>query len=443
MSGIMLNILAAGLGGAAPVGFLAAISNSNGSDLLNSSIALRNDQINLTLQSSSALGESQLTVLRLDPSLSSITWQTSLTNPPDSLSVLGISLDSAGNAVVVGSANVSPSSTRNAFVAKFNSSGAIQWQRRINGNSEFLGVAIDASDNPYCVGVGRFAAADRDDIYVAKFDSSGGLTYQRNIGRRDTNSINELATRIAFLDADFVLAAQYKGFSVQFQSEFFRGIQSTGATATAINMRASNGSSNLFSIGTVAGETALVNYFLMWAPDTNEQILRRFTTTGGFVYTKSLFATDIVPADLCMDASGTHVYVCGVLSGSLQLSKFVASTGALAWQRSLSAPTVTIERPRISVDSFDNIHVNFLETVTAAPKKSMVLKMPGSGAGSGNSAVIGGKTYTYSTTAFSSGNSNAFITDTNSDPNVAGTETLVTTTLASAVPTLVITDEAL
>jgi hypothetical protein len=208
-------------------------------------------------------------------------------------------------------------------------------------------------------------------------------------------------------------------------------------------MRAANGSSWLFSITTVAGETASVNYFLMYAPDTNEQILRRYTSAGGFLYTKSLFATSLIPADMCMDASGTHVYVCGVLSGSLQLSKFVASTGELTWQRSLSAPTVTIERPSISVDSFDNIHVNFLETVTAAPKKSMVLKMPGSGAGSGNSAVIGGKTYTYSTTTFSSGDSTAFITDTNTDPNVASTETLVTTTLASAVPTLVITDEAL
>lgn len=442
MSGIMLNILVAGIGGPSSVGFLAAISNSNGSDLFNTSIALRSDQINLTLQSSSALGESQLTVLRLDPSLSSITWQTSLTNPPDSLIVSDISLDSAGNAVVVGSANVSPSSTRNAFVAKFNSSGAIQWQRRINGNSEFLGVAIDASDNPYCVGVGRFVAADRDDIYVAKFDSSGGLTYQRHIGRRDTNSINELASRIAFYDTDFVLAARYKGFSVQFQSELYVGTQSTGERVGATNQRASNGSSNLFAITTIGGETDSLYYFLMWAPDTNEQILRR-VASGSFVYTQSLFATSLIPADMCMDASGTHVYVCGVLSGSLQLSKFVASTGALAWQRSLSAPTVTIERPSISVDSFDNIHVNFLETVTAAPKKSMILKMPGSGAGSGNSVVIEGKTYTYSTTAFSSGVSNAFITDTNSDPNVAGTETLVTTTLASAVPTLVITDEVL
>jgi hypothetical protein len=443
MSGIMLNILAAGIGGPSPVGFLAAISNSNGSDLLNSAITLRSDQINLTLQSSSALGESQLTVLRLDSSLSSITWQTSLTNPPDSLVVSDVKLDSAGNAIVVGSANVSPSSIRNPFVAKFNSSGALQWQRRINNNGQFLAAAIDASDNPYCVGVGQFLATDREDIYVARFDSSGGLTYQRNIGRRDTSSINELAFGIAFIDANFILAARYKGFSVQFQSEFFIGTQSTGETVSAINMRAANGTSWLFSIATVAGETASVNYFLMYAPDTNEQILRRYTVAGGFVYTKSLFATSLIPNDLCMDANGTHIYVCGVLSGALQLSKFVASTGALAWQRSLSAPTVTISGATISVDSLDNIHVNFTETVTGAPTKSMVLKMPGSGAGSGNSVVIEGKTYTYSTTTFSSGDSNAFITDTNSDPNVAGTETLITTTLASAVPTLVITDESL
>lgn len=437
MSGT-LNILIASLGGPAPVGFLAAISNSNGSDLTNSSIALRNDQINLALQSRSALDESQLTVLRLDPSLSSITWQTSLTNPPDALVTSKIRLDSTGSAVVVGTTNVSPSSTRNAFVAKFNSSGAVQWQRRIAGNSEFLAVAIDASDNPYCVGVGRFVAPDRDDIYVVKFDSSGAVTYQRTIGRTDTSSINEIAFGVAFYDANFILAARYKGFSVQFQAELFVGLQSTGETVGATNSRAANGSSWLFNIATINGETASITYLLMYAPDTNEQILRR-VVSGSFAYTRSLYATGLIPSDMCMSSDGTHVYVCGTLSGALQLSKFVATTGALAWQRSLSAPTVTIQVPSITVDSLDNIHVNFTEIVTGAPKKSMVLKMPGSGAGSGNSVVIEGKTYTYSTTTFSSGASNAFLTDSNTDPNVAASQTLVTTTLASAVPTLAIT----
>lgn len=442
MSG-SLNILLASFAGPSTVGLLAAISNSNGSDLTNSKIALRSDQINLALTSNSSLGERQFTVLRLDPSLASITWQTSLTNPPDTPSVSQIRLDSAGSAVVVGSTNVSPSSTRNAFTAKFNSSGVLEWQRRINNNSEFYGVAIDSSDNPYCVGVARFFAADRDDIYVVKLDSSGSLTYQRNIGRTDTNSINEIAFGAAFIDTRFILAARYKGFSVQFQSEFFLGEQSTGATVGAINMRASNGSSWLFSIATVAGAAGSDNYFLMYAPDTNEQILRRYTVAGGFLYTKSLFATNLVPSDLCMSSDGTHVYVCGTLSGALQLSKFVATTGALVWQRSLSAPTVTISEPTIAVDSLDNIHVNFTATATGSPVKSMVLKMPGSGAGSGNSVVIEGKTYTYSTTTFTSGDSNAFITDSNTDPNSAASQTLVTTTLSGAVPTLAITEEAL
>jgi hypothetical protein len=243
MSGTF-NIMLASFSGNAPQGFLAAISNSNGSSVTNPRIAIRNDQLNLALTSLSALSEQQFTVLRLDLGLSAITWQTSLTNAPDLPVAYAIKLDSAGNAVVAGATTVSPSSTPNAFAAKFNSSGVLQWQRRINNNSAFFTVAIDGSDNIYCAGVGRFISAAGDDIYVAKFDSTGALIYQRTIGDTGT-SYDEFARDMALIDTYFALAAFYDGPSVQSEAEFYLGKQADGTAFGAANYRAANGTSSI------------------------------------------------------------------------------------------------------------------------------------------------------------------------------------------------------
>ena len=89
-----------------------------------------------------------------------------------------IAIDSSGNVYVVA---VGTFSGRNAgFVAKYNSSGTIQWQRALSSASKALlleGVAVDSSGNVYAVG--------KDDTnnrgVIFKYDSSGTLQWQNQI----------------------------------------------------------------------------------------------------------------------------------------------------------------------------------------------------------------------------------------------------------------------
>jgi hypothetical protein len=89
-----------------------------------------------------------------------------------------IAIDSSGNVYV---AAVGTFSGRNAgFVAKYNSSGTIQWQRALHSASKALlleGIAVDSSGNVYAVG--------KDDTnnrgVVFKFNSSGTLQWQNQI----------------------------------------------------------------------------------------------------------------------------------------------------------------------------------------------------------------------------------------------------------------------
>ncbi len=94
----------------------------------------------------------------------------------------GIALDSTGaNFVIVGDYTVG--GTQGCFIAKYNSSGVLQWERTLSGagNEELVGVAIDSSDNIYVVGE-TTSVDTSDDCLIAKYNSAGVLQWQRAIG---------------------------------------------------------------------------------------------------------------------------------------------------------------------------------------------------------------------------------------------------------------------
>ena len=89
-----------------------------------------------------------------------------------------IAIDSSGNVYVVATGDFGG---RNAgVVAKYNSSGTIQWQRALSSASKALlleGVAVDSSGNVYAVG--KDDSNNRAAIF--KFNSAGTLQWQNQI----------------------------------------------------------------------------------------------------------------------------------------------------------------------------------------------------------------------------------------------------------------------
>ncbi len=64
------------------------------------------------------------------------------------------------------------------MLAKYNSSGTIQWQRTLGGTVQDNGIslAIDSSDNLYALGLTRSAGEGGNDIFLAKVPNDGSLT---------------------------------------------------------------------------------------------------------------------------------------------------------------------------------------------------------------------------------------------------------------------------
>lgn len=88
---------------------------------------------------------------------------------------------SSGNIYCVGYAELA-GYNYNPFVAKYNSSGFLQWQRRIDGGNYGEGIALDSSENCYIVGLAA-------DSFLTKLNSSGVIQWSKthNGGGRNIN----------------------------------------------------------------------------------------------------------------------------------------------------------------------------------------------------------------------------------------------------------------
>lgn len=87
-----------------------------------------------------------------------------------------VAISSGGNIYVVGYSN--PSSVFQLNLAKYNSSGTLQWQRSLSSGVAAYGfsVALDSSENVYICGQ---AYITNNEIIIAKYNTSGTIQWQR------------------------------------------------------------------------------------------------------------------------------------------------------------------------------------------------------------------------------------------------------------------------
>ena len=108
----------------------------------------------------------------------------------------GCAVDNAGNVYVTGQQNTSGTMT-SAIVAKYDTSGSIQWQLRLsNPNKAALGYAI-AVDNAGSVYVGGHTnnvdSARGYDMFIAKLAASNGtVTWQRTFGSSSFERLEDI-----------------------------------------------------------------------------------------------------------------------------------------------------------------------------------------------------------------------------------------------------------
>ena len=92
-----------------------------------------------------------------------------------------VAIDSADNIIVTGRTTSDGAGGLDVLIAKYNSAGALQWDRTLGGTGSEIGnaVAIDSADNIIVVGHTYSDGAGGNDVLTAKLpaDGSGTGTY--------------------------------------------------------------------------------------------------------------------------------------------------------------------------------------------------------------------------------------------------------------------------
>ncbi len=243
------------------------------------------------------------------------------------------------------------------FLAKFDPSGGLQWQRIWGGSlgDEAAGIAVDPSGNSYMTGYTRSFGRGNDcsghacnDLILLKFDSSGSLVWQRTWG---SNS-SEQGYGVAVDSSGNIFAvgnAYGKGAVLKFDGSGSISWQRTlNATTGAV---ATDSAGNAY----VAGTSDYIS------DKGNDALLVKFNSAGTLQWAKTWGGTsDERARSVALDSQG-NIYLTGSTGsfGAPSYNVFILkfdSSGGLLWQRTWGGGGGD-EGYGITADSLGNIDV--------------------------------------------------------------------------------------
>ena len=319
-----------------------------------------------------------------------------------------IQVDASGNVYAVGTSNDAIIGT---IIVKYNSSGAIQWMRKLSNINLVAGtsIALDSSANIYIAGYYTNTSSG-DNAFIAKYNTSGTIQWQRSIA--DTNPLGQGDA----YDYAWSLAADSSG------NVYVAGEYLTGGSLGNFNATFSGFISKYNTSGTIQWQRAIsggietrcfalaldssANVYVGGSySDTNiyQSFIAKYNTSGTIQWQRALKNSplaNMVTTSIAVDSSG-NVYNGGWYEIENQInnqSMFIAkynTSGVIQWQRSIvKTGTVLAQANGLKSDSSNNIYIcGVLNGITDYCQ--FILKLPNDGSKTGTYAGV-----TYSASAF-------------------------------------------
>lgn len=291
----------------------------------------------------------------------------------------GVTVDSSGNVFVCGGAY---DGTRyNGFVIKYNSSGVIQWYRKMfTGQTYLRKVCLDTSGNIY--GVGYFQPSADYNIYIVKLDSSGAIVWERRLYENTSfgygigidTSNNIYVTGLAIDDnRQYCLLAKYDSSGViQWQKKTYEGTYSSSGRSLFVD------SSNNVFVGGIAFDGTRTH-----------ATIQKFDTSGNRAWSRKYYQNTSYGYGVTADSSGNS-YLVGSINSNQQwfVSKY-NSSGTIQWQRTLSYTTNSGVANRVAADTTGNIFIaGTFTSPTSGSNVSIVSKILADGSTTSGQAYV-------------------------------------------------------
>jgi hypothetical protein len=322
-----------------------------------------------------------------------------------------VAADSTGNVAVAGQFHgtvdfgtgplTSSSSTVDAFVAKYSSSGTPVWSRSIGGTDgdAAFGVAAEPSGDVVLTGYQRSVSVDYgggglgtrggNDIFVAKYSSTGGHVWSRTIG--GTGADQGSAVAVDGFGNAYVTGYISAGTGVDFgggamtsaggQDAFLVKYSSTGAhvwskrfgsTLTELGTGvAVDGAGNVVIVGTADGTIDFGGGPLP-SLGGRDLFVARFSAAGQHLWSKRFGSTGVDNGrGIAVDGAG-DVFVTGEFVNSISfggtaltsagredifLAKLSGATGGHLWSKRFGNLYTTDMGYAVAVDGSDNVAI--------------------------------------------------------------------------------------
>jgi hypothetical protein len=274
-----------------------------------------------------------------------------------------MAVDSAGNVIVCGDSRIG------AFIAKLNSSGVVQWFKTANSIQQIRSVATDSSNNIYLMGQGTLYANGSYGVPLAivKLNASGVQQWNKTYGG------SQLVGGLAVSASGYVYAA-------------FNGAVSSGVGAILAKLSATDGSQ-------------------VWQRTLNLTSVPAYAY-GGYVGVGGLPYTTTNGGNIAIDGS-ENVYWASIIAynhdGNVGMNNYRAviakynSSGAIQWQNWMYR-TPLLSHPN-GFDYFNTITADNSGSVYAVGRidnKNTLVKLPANGTLAGTYSV-GGTSIIYGT----------------------------------------------
>jgi uncharacterized delta-60 repeat protein len=287
-----------------------------------------------------------------------------------------VAIDSTGNVYVLGSTNSTGAGNSDFLLAKYNSVGTIQWQRILGGASDENGnsIAIDSSDNVYVFGLTSSAGAGFTNFLLAKYNSSGTIQWQRILGSTGDEQglgvaidstgnvyVIGMTSSAGAGSIDFLLAKYDPSGTIQWQ-RVLGGAGVDWGQSVAIDS-----SNNVYVLG----------YTNSTGAGSNDFLLAKYNSSGTIQWQRVLGgAGSDVGRGVSIDSSD-NVYVIGQTastgagSNDFLIAKY-NSAGTIQWQRVLGGAGSDVAFS-IAIDSSDNVCVIGQTASTGAGSNDFLL----------------------------------------------------------------------
>lgn len=335
-----------------------------------------------------------------------VQWRKGLSSTIADAYCQDMTIDSSGNVYTCGFNLYSPGEWFNPeagqwepyysyqmIVAKYNSSGVLQWQRYYqkpptdppnNGDERPNRIAVDGSGNVYVAG--KFTGRPG----IVKFNSSGTLQWQFTmndgalVAGLAVTSAGDVYASVRWSDQrGWVVAKFNTSGTLQWQRQFSWGVGGILATK-ALTL---DSAENVIVVGNPDG--------------TGDYITAKYNSSGTLQWQKNLSSAG-APTNVCVDASN-NIYVIGGTTTQANIVKY-NSSGDVQWQRGISTVVVTGNQGGGADIAVDNLGSVYFITKNQSFGYVVFGKLPDTGDGAGSYAV-GGITLTYATTTFTNSNS--------------------------------------